>query len=406
MNLTAFKLTGLVLIPYVLTNFKLLFRSIAFRILLGLCVYYLFLGLIYGHIFPWVDETGLKAGRDIPQWRSIIYLGSMALELSTTLYLAIQFSEIKNILLSIRSITLAAIISSIAAWLEYILHFDFYSFFTSQSAVFIPHRMKGLNYEPRGFAQLCSYSSVLSSLMYMYTKEKLFIFPFLIGLSSLFFLTFSATGIIILLVGITYSLFLFFAGDFKLPRIFYKFILVISLSIPLMIMFIPKNKLNFFSHHLSERSYLLKPGSFVSKLEVFDAAATNFLTKNPVHLFFGTGPGLISIPIGTKYIIDRDRGSWNKGIVALPHMGIVLLISNGGIVGFTLWLLMIIFCIRDYINLKNKHNEEYGTLIFSLFILFVFLYLLQIRLFYYIGLAIGLGWGLPRESSPDLQKCQ
>jgi hypothetical protein len=390
MNLTAFKMTGIIVIPYLFKNYKQLISSNAVKVCLLHILYLAILGLILGHIIPWEDATGLKSGRDIPQWRSIVHMGSIILEISATFYLALQFIEIKKIYLSLKAIMFGALASIVASVIELFFHFDFYHFFTAKKEVFIKNRMKGLNYEPRGFAQTSSYLIILSTY-FLNNSPYIYGAFILASLSAYVYLTMSATGTIVLISGLIIPIaYLLIHEKFtkKLQQIL--FILVFTVFGLIIYSFLyPNDKSTSIKDHLEERSYILTKNDLSSKLEVFDSAAVIFYQKNPKYLFFGTGPGLISTPIGRKYLHEKDRNTWNKGFIALPHMGIILLISNGGIVGLTLWLIMISVCVKGFRKKAFQLNNKDYKLLFFIFINLVLIYLIQIRYLYYIGLAIG-----------------
>ena len=405
MNLTAFKMCGLILTPYLIKNYKDFLSSTAVRLMIVNVIYLGILGLIFGHLAPWVDPTGLKGGRDVPQWRSVIHLGSMGLELFTTLYLAKQFQEIQNILLSLKTLIFGALGSAAGAVMELLFQFDFYGFFTHQAKVIWPGRMKGFNYEPRGFAQCQAYGIILS-LFFIRDSVKIYFSLITIFLLSIFYLSMSTTGIIVLAVGLIIPFLNFFYDEFK-NKNYKKIGLILAahlLIFTVIIAFTPKAKMQKIKAHHSERNFIAKKSSIVSKLEVFDAAAANFLIQNPKYLIFGTGPGLVSIPVGKEYLLDRDKNFWSNGIVALPHMGAMLMISNGGLIGLALWIAIILICIKSYFE---KHRLEVGSkekLVFLVFLTLVGLYLIQIRYLYYIGLAIGLSFTFNSKSSDSIEK--
>lgn len=392
MNLSAYKLAGLVLFPYVLMQIKELWKSAPIKLIILNITYLGILAIVYGHIIPWVDETGLKAGRDVPQWRSIIHMGSMGLEYTSTIYLAMQFKHVKNALLSLKVMSIGAFASFIAAVIENFAKFDFYSFFTAQPATYIENRMKGFNYEPRGFGQTVIYGAI-SALSYglFHNKKYLILVPFL--LAGLFVLTLSTSGIILFVVGFTTFLVLFFlTSNLKLKRIFQISGVVLLLGCGLF--YVKKDKI---LHHFSERWFLYQDTKFVEKFEVLDAAALNFLFQNPKHLVVGTGPGLVMVPVGKKYMVRQDHLMWPDGLVALPHMGGVLVLSNGGILGVILWFLPILYCLRRaFYTLRENKNDPFKLPIL-IGATFIMLYLFQIRYPFYLGYAMLLGFNFAKE---------
>jgi hypothetical protein len=254
MNLTAFKMCGIAVTPYLFKNLRTLLKVSTIKIIIAYSLYLGILGILFGHIFPWVDPTGQKGGRDISQWRSIIHLGSYTLEMSATIYLALQFQQLRNILYSVKTIITGALISSFAAFIENFTQFDFYNFFTSQAKVFIPYRMKGLNYEPRGFAQSQAYGVILSLF---FIKKSLLKYFLLISifLFSMFYLSMSATGNIILAVGIIIPLLKLFYDYLRAKK--YKTILLILIGHILILSFIafiiPNSKVSSMKKHYGNR---------------------------------------------------------------------------------------------------------------------------------------------------------
>jgi hypothetical protein len=198
----------------------------------------------------------------------------------------------------------------------------------------------------------------------------------------------STAGIIVLLVG----LFSFFGYFFLFTRFNLKSIIAPALSIIVISSGLALYKKDNLLAHLKDRPYLYERKSVIEKFEVLDAAALNFLAKNPIHLIFGTGPGLITIPTGKKYLVREDVLQWPNGLVALPHMGGVLQLSNGGLLGVILWLLPIFMMTkRALASLRKGHDKQYiFPIVLSLTILTM--YVFQLRYTYYFGYALLLGY--------------
>jgi hypothetical protein len=82
------------------------------------------------------------------------------------------------------------------------------------------------------------------------------------------------------------------------------------------------------------------------QLDVFDASALLFLLNEPQYALSGTGPGLVSLP--ASYYVPPGVASlvWNEdvGIDSLPGHGLLLEISNSGLLGLGCWLSQFWWC--------------------------------------------------------------
>lgn len=383
MNLTAIKLAGITLIPYVLINLKTLIKLKEIKLLLIHFALLCILGLVYGHIIPWEDLTGLKGGRDIPQWRSIIHLGSIFLEWNVVFYLSMQFVKIERFYRTVNIILIALTVNCIFGFVESYFKIDFYHFFTEGYHMLVKNRMRGLSYEPRGLAQICVFGISLTlgtlHLRKWYINLGILL---LLGISTFVF-NISVSAIVILAACIGFLIAYKLIANLKLIKKYlnYKRVIIalvaVFVSIFIIGTYVKSNKL--LMEHLEKRSYILKGKGIAQKLEVFDAAAMNFLLNNPKHLILGAGPGLISVP-ASSYILERDKEDWTH-IVALPHLGLILQLANGGLIGLAIFLAML------YISIKNIKNKD---IFIFVGITFVF-YLLQIRPIFFIGLALAIG---------------
>ena len=78
-------------------------------------------------------------------------------------------------------------------------------------------------------------------------------------------------------------------------------------------------------------NYVPEAPVWVSGLEVFDGAAVAFFYNHPEYLALGTGPNLVNIP-ASVYVSQYQRLIFPYGLVSTPHMGLIKMVSNGGIV--------------------------------------------------------------------------
>jgi hypothetical protein len=399
MNLTAVKMFGVVAFPFLLREFKYFFKETSFKIILIQFLYLSLLGVYFGWISPWVDTTGIRSGKDLPHLRFIVHLGSIALELSAALYMAKCFSNNAQLIkTSLKFFVIASTTSSIAAIIENYLRFDFYSFFTGQPAVYITDRMKGFNYEPRGLSQSCAFSLIILFTFFRDLK-KLSLISVPILLLGGYVYTYSTAGKITVILGITLAVILKIIHLFKKGK--YK--TAILITIPVLIIpilastFVSKKEINSKTITFLKKSHLVKETGIINKLEVFDYASANFLDKNKQFLLQGVGPGLIYLP-ATDYLTPELRGIWKDGFNALPHMGSVLLLSNGGIINFSLWITLFILIFFTILK-KNFYTPNN---VFNIVFIIAILYLFQIRPIYLLGLAVGLSFTL-RHKQKSIQ---
>ncbi|MDA8792849.1 hypothetical protein N9N67_06355, partial [Bacteriovoracaceae bacterium] len=408
LNLTGLKLAGIVMIPFVIKEIKELSHSKFIKFLFIFFGIMVVLGIVYGFIFPWPDSTGERSIRDLPAGRSVLHLGSVFLEFAVAIWLGLKFKIKKNQEVALKALFYSTVLAAGSMYVEFILsrtnmHFDFYHFFTGGRAYHVWKRMRGFMYEPRGASQICAYGFLL---LLIYFKGPIFkkIAYGAFFLIAGFALTFSMTGLITLVAAtgilVTLKLFLHLKKieslNIKALKIYALAGFIGLVSLIAIINISPKSvKWEAWKNNFRKRSFLFNAQSIAGRLEVFDAAAVNFFTHNPKHLIIGTGPGLVGLP-ASPYILDKDRKDFPTHISALPHMGGVIMLSNVGLLGLLIWFLMFWKGAKtnfSLIKLDPKH-----TAIFLTYILFMLLYLLQIRYFYLFGLGLGIGASLYSRS--------
>ena len=93
-----------------------------------------------------------------------------------------------------------------------------------------------------------------------------------------------------------------------------------------------------------------------TRFEVFDRAALNFFYNNPIYIFLGTGPNLISIP-SSKYLDRSGIVTFEGKIVGIPGFGIINLISRSGLLG------LFLYCFTYFKILKILKNRNHTLLI-------------------------------------------
>lgn len=377
MNLSAVLLFGAAALPYNYKQFSELKNNKPLMLIAGYFLYLCILGLYHGFLYPWEDLTGIRSFKDKAQMRTILHLGRSFLEWSCILFLIIRIQKSQEtISILIKTIFFSSITLAFGAIIEIVFKVDIYHFFTAGRQLLDPQRARGLAYEPRGLSQNLAYAILLTPFVNLPKWKYIFIILFLF---SGFYLTISFTGYAILGGGALLMLILF--SIFRIQDLKkYKFIILGALVSIIFFSGIIFNSISSKSaYHLKERLNIVLAKNLVHKLEVFDAAAINFLNHNPKYYLFGAGPGTIYLP-ASNYILERDNHIWRNKFEALPHMGGVLILSNSGILGFMLFLLALTLGLRD--KAHDKSNELIiGIVITALFFI-------QIRYHFILGFAL------------------
>ncbi len=350
-------------------------------------VYFGYLSILYvawGVLWPWSYDPLIKTGRDIPQWRGIIHLSSIAMEFLVAVYIghyllsqrrtknSIDFWPIAKWLLA------AATICCLGAVLERTFEFDFYHYFTQGDKHLDLTRSRGFAFEPRGLAQNAMHGFIILLLFRDRISNVLQLLLTTFFFYTSFVLTFSTSGTITLMFAVGLGLCFSVIQFARLGRRNFSLNLKqISLGI---ILLVTAGMIFFKAGSLSDpkrfKTFLLSSNhSFSERFEVFDAAAVEFFIANPKFLVTGVGPGLMSIP-SFDYLSEEKGGFWIKHgqLLALPLMGIVLILSNGGLIALFILGTIFLTALRKIYPFAtlNQCTIRY-------FSVFLGLYMLQIR---------------------------
>lgn len=394
LNLSAFKIAGLIVLPILLKSFFNLVKNKNIKLITTYLIWLLILGIIWGVWFPWEDPTFIRKAKDLPPIRPLLHLGSLALELSTTTYLALCFKyDLKNINRTLYAIIFGAFFNSVGALLETVFLFDFYSFFTNGTRMVLTDmRPRGFSYEPRGLAQSTAAGLILSLILFRNLKYKniLFLSPiFLFCIYFGFIAPMSMAGFATLTIGLaTYTLSKFFIEPKGRSLAIFTsiaFILLCAFSYFLL----PTRNKEYFNTHLQRRLPSLSLTSLFNGLEDQESSVINFFIQNPQYILTGTGPGMAYIPAVSyrqeKYLKNDNSIETNPHNV-LPHHGILLQFSNGGLIGLMILAFLLYQLFKSITNNSKTRSHVIAFIVFST------LYLFQIRLYYYVAIAIGLGY--------------
>ena len=381
MNVSAILIFGLVAVPYLWHRRVILFSNPAVKVFFAYFILLTALGLIYGFIHPWPDSTGLRSIKDQASMRTILHLGRTFCEWNAIFYLALQLQANSKATLNLflKTLFYCSIILILSTLIEKYFEFDSYHFFTGGRQLLIPDRPRGFCYEPRGLSQNLAYAILLTPFVPLGQWRYALIPVFFL---FAFFITISFTGLMVLGTGLAIILLIFIFKKKDLLKLHVKKIVFAGLGLATLfgalIVFMPAHENN----HLRERLSYFSSSHLAEKLEVFDAAAVNFFVHHPGYEIFGTGPGLISLPAG-EYILERDRALWGNHFEALPHMGLVLILSNSGVVGLIVFLYALFLALRAKNSIENFTPFVLGCMLCGI-------YFIQMRYYFVLGFACAL----------------
>ena len=338
------------------------------------------LGVVYGWIIPWPDLTGERSFNQRSQGRSIIYTVGIGLQILSFLFFISKNTSLREKGIAINFIIYFSIMCAIFTFVE-IVGFDIFNSLNPSNERSIGYqidgRARGINGEPRVNSQILAYGLV-TILIFWKGKYKYF----LISIVSIAFLySMSLSGFIFLLV----ALFFMISSLDNLTKNLGK---TIFITLPLLALLYTQSQyipgLDSMSSFFKSKSSSIEDRGL---LEVFDASAIEFFKNNPKYVVFGVGPGLISLP-ASEYIPNYAQAIYGYRIDSIPHMGIIQVISNTGLVGLSL-ILYFFYNVMSlvYINEKDRKLPE-GSAKYVLIL--IFLYLLQYNLFIFSTLGFFL----------------
>jgi len=419
-NFGAIKILGLILIPFCIKKISFSHLNFVTKINFIQFFYLASIGTLYVFLDMWNDE-GFKLQHSM-KMRPILNLGSSVLLYTPIFFFTLLASRKElSIKRTIRGFIQGFYIGSIFLMLgivaEILFSLDLYSLLTRGVQMLNEYRPRGLSYEPRGASQ----TLVCAILLLLYSEIKAFYkaLLYLILILSAFYLTFSFTGFILLLVGVIISLLykslLLFKNRIKFEVFCNEFFVI---AVTYFVIFSPpaflakkvpndSTKMQQ-AEHIKQRSYVfgnnvsydlssLKQdksviGRIVRKLEIFDAASLNFMLNNPVFIAFGSGPGMVSIP-ASNYILERDKKLYKVDkITSIPQMGIFSILGDGGLVYLSLWLVILMHLRKKIFELLTRDHQG-----FYLLVCFSSLYLLQARNFWYFHILVLLQMAINEE---------
>lgn len=402
-NLPAPRIVGLMYLPTAIKAFREWFGLKPVKAWLVSYLYLLILGVIFGFLWPWPDTTMMRPYTLTAPGRTIVYSIRLISDVSLTIFIAGQLREAGNLYLLGRALVAGATLSALAGLLTFFTGFDLVYAITDFEEQFLTaERAHGLSAEPRGLGLACAYGLMILLI----GQKRLFKFwpvLLLINLAGLLS-TVSTSALALMMTGIVTG-WVFFSNRTRgaiLALVLVAVILLFGASV-----FLP-SQFESAVHTVQLRidpSYKLNgipPGSFgqeiAYRLDVFDASAMLFLLDEPFYALLGTGPGLVSLPGSLHVPPGLYSAIWTPevGINSPPFHGILLEISNGGLLGVTLWLFQVIACWMALRFLANRRNgsaqAEEWSFAWAVFLIGTVFYLVQISISPVWSVLLAIGW--------------
>ena len=356
-----------------------------FSIINGIKYEYLiliFLGILFGFLFPWEHESNTRSWNQLASGRSIVALINILSEILLIYFTYFIFVSKKVLMKNfINALSILIIIVSLISFIDILFNYPIYSSLFGRDAITISNagRLLGLSHEPRSLGRLITlgwlFLLVFKINGYRFSYDKISL-P--LGLAVIL-LAFSFSTYFILFLGILIVL------RKKLLRINLKYIFSIGFLIFILFQVISYNDevistmlykfASVTEGRIDFNNYYPEEPFLFSTFEVFDRAASNFFYNNPNYLFFGTGPNLISLASEARTIDGPING--------VPGYGLISLISRSGLVGLFLYFMV---CKKIYNLLKIENNQLLTDLFLVSF--FTYIFVRNPWLYFIIGFVI------------------
>ena len=414
-NFVPGRIVGFLYMPYALLTARHWLRLLPVKAWAWGFLYLLILGIAFGFIWPWPDTTGSRALPLTPQGRTIIYLLRMMSTASLAVFIANELRKPGTLLYLGKMMVVGTSLTASFGVISFATNFDFFTLITGmeRAAIISTSRARGLSIEPRILGGACVYGIMILLLLRqrklsMTWSSLRWLGLILIHLASLL-LTASTSALALFLMG------LFVGGLFLSGRVRSLVAGVAALSVLGVVLFqvlMPDR----FAFALREIHSRVQPeetrlggvaptniGQAVAfQMDIFDACAALFLYDQPLYAVVGTGPGLVTLP-GSNYVPPgRYSAIWSPdvGINSPPTSGLLLEISNGGIIALALWIVQVIACHSALRLLATNQvptdDPEGWRFAHAFFLMGSAFYLMQVGFSPRAAVLLGIGWAASR----------
>lgn len=420
-NLPAPRIVGLMYLPTAIKAFREWWGLKPVKAWVINYLYLLILGVIFGFLWPWPDTTMMRPYTLTAPGRTVVYSLRLISDLSLTVFAATQLRNAGNLYLVGRALVIGATLSALAGLLTLFTKFDLvYAITDFEDQFLTAERAHGLSAEPRGLGLACAYGLMILLI----GQKRLFkLWPVLLVINMAGLLSTVSTSALALLLAGVITGWVFFTNRTRgaiLALILLAVILLFGASVFLPMQFSSAVQTIEARIDPSQKLSGIPPGTFgqevAYRLDVFDASAMLFLLDEPFYALLGTGPGLVSLPASLHVPPGLYSAIWTPevGVNSLPFHGILLEISNGGVLGVLLWFFQVITC---WIALRFLANRQRGTIeseewsfAWALFLIGTVFYLVQVSISPVWSIILGIGWAgvkLAMEyNAPDRSKAK
>jgi len=414
-NLPAGRIVGLIYLPAAIMQARVWLRLKPARAWAVNFAYLALLGLLFGWIWPWPDITMARPFSLAAEGRSIIYSARLLSDVSLAIFIANQLRQPGMIHYIGRAMVIGSTITALAGLAYLTAKLDLYYPLTGigQQGLLID-RARGLSIEPRALGLSCAYGVMILLL----GRKKLFrMWPALLAINlTALLITYSASSYVLLAVGaLTASLF-FSNRERAVAAATLLLAVVITAGA---VIYVP-DRVQYAVDTLQLRldpDYKLSgipPGNLgqeiAFRLDVFDACALLFLLDQPLYALIGTGPGMVSLP--ASYFVPPGVYSfiWTAevGVNSLPFHGLLLEVSNSGLLGLLLWLMQIFSCwgALRYLHVRfaKAGGKPEWTFAYALFIIGAVFYVVQVSSSPVWSVFLGIGWVATKIAAEKLNE--
>ncbi len=403
-NLPATRIVGLIYLPSAIAQTRSWLKLRPMKAWTINFIYLLILGFFFGYLWPWPDITMSRPFTLAAQGRWLVYSVRLLSDLALTVFVINQMLKPGSVWLAGRALVAGTTTSALAALLETATKIDLYEIITGlEEQLLTIARARGLAGEPRGLGLVCAYGTMILLI----GRRKLFAgwaIMLIINLSGLL-LTYSASSIVLLGVGVVASwIFLSNRLRWMVSMLIAVTVLLVLTSVILFPQQFEQGSETVLSRLDPERKLSdIPPGTFgqevAYRLDVFDSSTLLFFFDNPLYAIIGAGPGLVSLPASFYVPPGIYSIIWNPtvGINGLPFHGLLLEISNSGVLGLFLWSVQVYACLsalrlisRIHKNLGEEDADEW-EFAYALFLIGAVFHLVQVHSSPIWSVILGIG---------------
>lgn len=371
-NLAAGRIVGIIYLPWAILTVRRWIKLVPAKAYLLNFLYLAVLGAFFGFIFPWPDETGQRPFTLLAPGKTMIYLFRMLVDLSLCIFI---FDEIRkrpgNLLFIGRMLIVGAVLTATFGAVSLMFSgIDPYNLITGlrELDLLSAGRARGLSFEPRGLGMASSYGIVLL-LIYPNLRWSTRLLALAICFSG-FVAAFSASSLALLMVGLI-VVWWYQRSSMRLIMIA-SFVGVVVLGYSFSQLY-PER----FNTGISNITLRLDPSQRTARLggvapsnsieeiayqlDGFDGSAVLFLADNPIYAVIGTGPALIYLPASNYLLPGAYTAAYSAtGINSPPTHGLLLELSNGGLLSLVLWLIQVISCFvaLNWLSSRTRHDSS------------------------------------------------